>query len=119
MGLAWVPVGRAGKAAAILAIAVGVSLIAFPLAYSLFGRTADAERILDRFEFFTLGGSQLARYLPDARTTRAGSTQLVDEAIPGLASDAGVSRGELDRFSRTNLPALTAAREAVPKANAF
>src|SRR3954469_6758373 len=117
MRLAWVPVGRAGKAAAILAIAVGVSLIAFPLAYSLFGRTADAERILDRFEFFTLGGSPLQRYLPDAKTTREGSVQLVDKAIPRLVSDAGVTPAEFDRFSKANLPALGAAREAVPKAN--
>jgi hypothetical protein len=112
-------VGRAGRAASILAIVVGVSLIAFPLAYSLFGRTADAERILDRFEFFTLGGSPLARYLPDAETTRAGSVQLLDEAIPSLASDAGVSRSEFDRFSQASLPALAVAREEVPKANEF
>jgi hypothetical protein len=112
-------VGRVGTAASILAVVVGVSLIAFPLAYSLFSRTADAERILDRFEFFTLGGSPLARYLPDAKMTREGSVQLVDEAIPGLVSDAGVTRGEFDRFSKANLPALADAREAVPKANAF
>jgi hypothetical protein len=112
-------VGRAGRAASILAIGVGVSLIAFPLAYSLFGRTADAERTLDRFEFFTLGGSPLERYLPDAKTTREGSVQLVEEAIPSLVSDAGLTRDEFARFSDANLPALAAAREAVPKANAF
>jgi hypothetical protein len=112
-------VGRAGRAASILAIVVGVSLIAFPLAYSLFDRTAKAERILDRFEFFTLGGSPLKRYLPDAKTTRGGSVQLVDEAIPRLASDAGVTPAEFDRFSKANLPALEASREAIPKANAF
>src|SRR3954453_16198176 len=119
MALAWRLVGRAGRAAAILAIVVGVSLIAFPLAYSLFDRTAKAERILDRFEFFTLGGSPLKRYLPGAKTTRDGSVQLVDEAIPRLASDAGVTPAEFDRFSKANLPALEASREAIPKANAF
>jgi hypothetical protein len=112
-------VGRAGRAASILAIVVGVSLIAFPLAYSLFDRTAKAERILDRFEFFTLGGSPLQRYLPDAKTTRVGSVELVNEAIPSLVSDAGVTRAEFGRFSEANLPALGAAREAVPKANEF
>jgi hypothetical protein len=34
-----------------LARAVGVCFVAFPIGYSLFGRTTDAERILDRFEF--------------------------------------------------------------------
>jgi hypothetical protein len=111
--------GRAGRAASILAVAVGVSLIVFPLASSLFGRTADAERILDRFEFFTLGGSPLERYLPDAKTTREGSVQLVDETIPSLASDAGVTQAEVNRFAAANLPALGAAREGVPKANKF
>jgi len=112
-------VGRAGRAASILAIVVGLSLIAFPLAYSLFSRTADAERILDRFEFFTLGGSPLAHYLPDAETTREGSVELVDEAIPSLVSDAGLTPVEFEDFADASLPALVVAREAVPKANEF
>jgi hypothetical protein len=98
----------------ILAVVVGVGIMLIPVAYSLVGRTGDAERILDRFEFLTLG-SNPARYLDEAETTRAGSTELVGEAIPGLASDAGVGGDELD----TRFPALETAQREVPEAHEF
>ena len=103
---------------AVIAVVTGLGLMVTPFAWSLFDRTADAERILDRFEFLTLDGNP-ARYLAEAETTRSGSTELVEEAIPSLASDAGVDQGELDRLAQARFPALTAARTEIPKANRF
>lgn len=102
------------RAVAIVAIAVGAGLIAIALAYSLFDRTSDAERILDRFEFLTLGDNPDI-YLEEAETTRAGSTELVDEAIPRLASEADVPAGELD----ARFPSLVAARQEISEAHEF
>ena len=102
------------RVAGILAIAAGVGLIAIALGHSLFDRTDDAERILDRFEFLTLGDNP-ARYLAEADLTRAGSTELVDEAIPRLASEAGVPPAELE----ARFPALVAAQEEIPDAHEF
>jgi hypothetical protein len=98
------------RAVAVLAILVGAGLIAIPLAWSMFDRTADAERILDRFEFLTLGDNP-ARYLAEAETTREGSSELVEEALPALAAEAGADES---RF-----PALVRAKEEVPAAREF
>jgi hypothetical protein len=89
------------KVAAVASLVVGLCLIAVPPVFSLFDRTAKAERILDRFEFLTLDDSP-QRYLAEARVTRAGSVQLVDDAL----------RGE-------SFPALGEARRTVPKAHEF
>lgn len=109
---------RMRRKVAILAIAIGVGLMVTPIAYSMFGRTTDAEGILDRFEFLTLGDNP-ARYLDEAETTRAGSAELVDEAVPSFASDAGLSGSELDRLAETTFPALATAREEIAQANDF
>ena len=106
------------RALAVGTIAIGVGLLAFPLAYSMFGRTADAERILDRFEFLTLE-DRPARYLAEAEVTRDGSSELVDVALPGLAADAGLSASEFDALVDSRFPALVAAREEIPQAREF
>lgn len=106
------------KAVAVIALAAGLSLLSLPLAYSLFDRTAEAERILDRFEFLTLNGNP-ARYLAEAETTRAGSAELVDQAIPRLASEAGIAESEFDSFVRKSFPALAIALREVPEADEF
>jgi hypothetical protein len=106
------------RAVAFLAMAIGVGLMVVPIASSMIARTADAERILDRFEFLTLDDNP-ARYLHEAEITRAGSAELVDDAIPDLALDAGVDGGELDRLARTTFPALAAAQEEISQAHDF
>jgi len=95
------------RIAALIAMVVGVGLLAIPFAFSLFTRTADAERILDRFEFLTADGNP-ARYLREAELTRAGSRELVDEALPAVARDTGLE-----------LPALASGRAAIRDAHAF
>jgi hypothetical protein len=101
-----------------LAIAVGVALVAFPLAYSMFGRTGDAEQILDRFTFLTLGDNP-ERYLAEAEVTRDGSSQLVDEALPGLAAGAGIGEAEFDALAASRFPALESARVEIAEAEDF
>jgi hypothetical protein len=102
------------KAAALMAIVAGLVLVAVPLAYSMFDRTDKAERILDRFEFLTLDDNP-ERYLAEAEVTRDGSTELVEEAIPGLAAEAGIPEDQLDE----RYPALAEAQETVPAAHDF
>jgi hypothetical protein len=102
------------RVAVFIAIAAGVVLIAMPAAYSMFGRTADAERILDRFTFLTLDQNP-QRYLDEAVVAREGSSELVEEAIPELAARAGVAESELEARS----PALVAAQQTVPEAREF
>jgi hypothetical protein len=102
------------RIASVLAIATGLVLVALPLGYSMFGRTADAERILDRFTFLTLGDNP-QRYLDEAVVTRDGSSQLVERAIPALATESGVAQAELDARS----PALVEAQQTVPEARDF
>jgi hypothetical protein len=97
-----------------LAIAAGVVLVALPVAYSMFDRTSEAEEILDRFTFLT-DGDNPQRYLDEAALTRDGSEQLADEALPALASEAGVSQQELDAAS----PALATAQSDLPAARDF
>ncbi len=103
---------------AFLTIAAGVGLLAFPVTYSMFGRTADAERILDRFEFLALDNNP-ARYLDEAEITRSGSSELVETALPGLAADAGLREREFEALVESRFPALTAAREEIPQATDF
>jgi hypothetical protein len=102
------------RLAALVAIFAGLVLVAVPLVYSMFDRTEKAERILDRFEFLTLGDNP-ERYLAEAEVTRTGSTELVETAIPGLAAEAEISEVLL----RERYPAFTQARAAVPVANEF
>jgi len=102
------------RIASVLAIAGGVVLVILPLGYSMFGRTADAERILDRFTFLTLGDNP-ERYLEEAVITRDGSSQLVERAIPELAAEAGIAQAELEDRS----PTLVEAQQTVPEARDF
>jgi hypothetical protein len=67
--------------AALIAVVCGLALITLPSVLSLFPRTADAERILDRFEFLTVDGNP-ARYLAEAELTRAGSLELLRAGTP-------------------------------------
>jgi len=105
---------RVRRSASILALFVGLALFVSPFAYSMFDRTADLERILDRFEFLTLSDNP-QRYLDEAVTTRSGSTELVEDAIPGLAARSGVSERDLER----RFPALARAQREIPQARAF
>jgi hypothetical protein len=69
------------RAAALIAVICGLALIVLPFALSLFARTGDAERILDRFEFLTLADNP-ARYLAEAQITRDGSLALLGAGTP-------------------------------------
>lgn len=102
------------RSAALLAIACGLVLTAAPLVYSMFERTDEAERILDRFTFLTVGDNP-DRYLAEAEITREGSDELVEDAIPRLAADAGVGEAELAR----RYPHLAALQTELPAATDF
>ena len=102
------------KLAALVAIVAGLVLVVVSLAYSMFDRTEKAERILDRFEFLTLGDNP-ERYLAEAEVTRGGSSELVETAIPALAAEAGIAEPELgERY-----PAFAAAQAEVTEAREF
>jgi hypothetical protein len=102
------------RLAALVALLSGLLLVVASLAYSMFDRTEKAERILDRFEFLTLGDNP-ERYLTEAEITRDGSTELVGTAIPALAREAEIAEPELGERYR----ALAAAQAEVPAAREF
>src|SRR5512134_321163 len=102
------------RLAALVALLSGLLLVVASLAYSMFDRTEKAERILDRFEFLTLGDNP-QRYLTEAEITRDGSTELVGTAIPALAREAEIAEPELGERYR----ALAAAQAEVPEAREF
>src|SRR5687767_6214855 len=110
--------GRMRQWLGILAIVIGIGLLLIQFAYSMFARPAGAERILDRFEFLTHGENP-SRYLEEAETTRTGSAELVERAIPRLASDAAVSSKELDRVVETRFRPFETARNEIVQANEF
>jgi hypothetical protein len=90
------------RAVGILAVVVGIVLVALPVVYSMWDRTSKAEQILDRFEFLTLGDNP-ERYLAEAQVTRDGSTELVDRVLrPDGADSAALAR------ARTTIPAARA-----------
>jgi hypothetical protein len=103
---------------AVFAVVVGAGLIVIPLAYSMFDRTETAKRILQRFTFLTEAHNP-ARYLAEAETTRAGSSELVGVALPRLMSASRINDGAFHRLLQTRFPALAAAQVEVPRANGF
>jgi hypothetical protein len=102
------------RSAAVVALACGLVLTAAPLVYSMFERTDEAERILDRFTFLTLGDNP-DRYLAEAEITREGSDELVGDAIPRLAAEAGIGEAELAR----RYPDVAALQAKLPAATDF
>jgi hypothetical protein len=106
------------RAVAVLALVLGVALIVLSLSLSLFERTAGAERTTDRFRAL-MSPAGLVDLRNDFETVRSAGLQFRDRTIPDFARALGLSPPEMDRFVRTNFPAVHAGVASFPATFAF
>ena len=107
---------RTGIAIALLA--VGAYLVVVPFALSLFGRTADAEKLADRYRTFATEEG-LAQFSEHTNIVVRGGRQLLDEALLAFASDVGMSEAEFDRFVASRFPNVDVYRRRAPEVFAY
>ena len=102
------------RVAAITLIVLGVYLVALPFALSLFSRARDAEALSDRYrDFATEAG--LAEFSANTEQVVDGGEQLLDEGLPGLADDLGMSDAEFAAYVDANYPAVAVYRRRAPE----
>lgn len=97
----------------VIAIALGVGLIAVPFALSLFSRTAAAERVTDRFRHM-MSEEGLVELRTDFETVRGTGEELIGSLLPRLADDLGMSEDELSEFLQAEFPATATGVAEVP-----
>jgi hypothetical protein len=97
-----------GRTGSILAVVLGVALIAVPLILSLPQKAADADELNENLEpIYTaelIAGAEQA-----LATVTAMGTQMQNEMLPDLAQQLGMSPEELGQFLGANYPATAAA----------
>ena len=105
---------RGHRVAAITLIVLGVYLVALPFALSLFSRTRDAEALSDRYRGFATEAG-LAQFSANTEQVVDGGEQLLDEGLPGLADDLGMSDAEFAAYVDANYPAVAVYRHRAPE----
>jgi hypothetical protein len=106
------------RAAAVLAIVVGIGLVVEPLALKLFPRAAAGERITGRFRQ-TMSRRGLEQLQTNFATVGAFTTGLTDQTIPYLTRRLHMTRAEFDRYLDTDFPAVAIGVREIPPAAAF
>jgi hypothetical protein len=106
------------RTAAVIAITLGMALIAVPFALSLFSRTSSAERVTDRFRHM-MSAEGLVELRTDFETVRGTGEELIQGLLPRLARELGISEAELDRLIKTEFPATATGVQEVPAVLAF
>jgi hypothetical protein len=104
---------HAHRAAAILAITLGVGLLAFPFVFQLWDKTPAAERTFDRFHFLVSDeGLKGAAHLYDV--AEAGGVELTDKLAPALADQLNMSPGQFERYLERHYPAVANGVKEMP-----
>lgn len=103
---------------AVLAVVLGLGLIGFTLATSLYSRTAAAERITDTFRS-AMSPAGVASTRADYDTIARGRTQFTRDLVPALARDLKLSAPQFNAFVGSNFPAVPAAVATFPRINSF
>ena len=106
------------KLLAVVAIVVGIGLIAVDLSYSFFARANGGEHITDRFRT-TMSTEGLAALDQNFATIKGLGTEFVDQAAPAFARDLGMTDAQFAAFVRKNFPATGQALTAEPPAIAL
>lgn len=104
--------------AAALGIALGVGFIVSTLALSLFQRTGEAQRVLDRFQP-AVSPQGLPQFQSDYDTTISGAQQLAGQAFPRFASDLGLTQAQFDALLQRDYSDVAAGVAEVPRIQAF
>src|SRR5687767_2123551 len=96
-----------------IAIALGAGLIAVTIAMSLFSRTSSAERVTDRFRQM-MSAEGLVELRTDFETVRGTGEELIQDLMPRLATELGMTDAELERFVEDEFPAVATGVREVP-----
>lgn len=103
---------------AVLAIVVGVALIAEPFAFKLFPRAAAGERVTDRFRQ-TMSRQGLDQLQANFATVGDFTKQLSGGAVPYFAHRLHMTRGQFSRYVQSHFPAVATGMKEIPAAAAF
>jgi multisubunit Na+/H+ antiporter MnhB subunit len=106
------------RVVAVIAIVVGIGLIATDLSYSFFARAKGGEQITDRFRT-TMSSEGLAALDQNFATIKGLGNELINDAAPAFAGDLGMSQAEFVKLVQDNFPATAQALTAVPPAIAL
>jgi len=98
---------------AVIVIAIGLGLIVVPFALSLFSRTRSAEQVTDRFRHM-MSAEGLVELRTDFETVRGTGEELIQDLIPRLAVEFGMSEVELRRLIEEQFPAVATGVREVP-----
>jgi hypothetical protein len=101
------------RIAAVLAVAVGLTLIGFVVVEHLFSRSADAQTITDRYRPL-LSSRGLAGLRGGFDELRAAGAELHDGALPRLQQTLGLDDAAFAGYVATNLPGVQSFEQQAP-----
>jgi hypothetical protein len=103
---------------AILAVGLGLGLIVFTLATSLYSRTAAAERITDQFRQ-GVSAAGLAQTRADYDLIARGRGEFVKAVVPALAQQLKLGQPAFTAFVASTFPTIPAAVATFPTIDSF
>jgi hypothetical protein len=106
------------RAVAVLAIVVGVGLIALPVVESLFSRTQAGQRVLDRFRQMT-SDDGFAQLTNDVGEAKASGKEVLTEFIPTFSRELGLTEAQLSAYVEENFPTVADGFQQTPAATVF
>jgi hypothetical protein len=103
---------------AVFAVGIGIGLVVFTLATSLYSRTGAAERITDQFRQ-GLSAEGLAQTRADYDLIARGRSEFVKEVVPALAEQLKLSQPAFNAFVASTFPTIPAAVATFPTIDSF
>jgi hypothetical protein len=103
---------------AVLAIVVGIALIAEPFAFKLFPRAAAGQRVTDRFRE-QMSRPGLAQLQANFATVGDFTKELSGGAVPYFARRLHMTDRQFSRYLQSNFPAVATGLKEIPAAAAF
>lgn len=99
---------------AVVAIVIGIGMLAVPFTTKLWDRTDGAEVTFDAMRgFVSEDGIALARQ--NFGTVKAGGTQFLQEVRPALAKQLGLSPAQFDRLVAQRYPDIARGAQSIPE----
>jgi hypothetical protein len=106
------------RVVAVLAILVGIGLIAEPFALKLFPRAAAGQRVTDRFRP-AMSRPGLDALQANFATVGAFTKELTDGAVPYFARRLHMAQAQFNSYVRSSFPAVATGIKEIPAAAAF
>ena len=102
------------RSATVVALVVGVLMVAVPLAFNLPSKTAGADNVTGAFRSTFAAGS-IARAQADIKVVDSTAKQLQSKLIPGLAHTLKMSNPQFGAFVKSHFPDVAAGVALLPK----